>query len=157
MALSEPSKSLAPITANQIQRGDYVLVTGFPCKIVDVRFAKTGKHGGRKAAIVGIDLVTKRKHVWCGPGTAHLTSFVPERAEYVAVDADEKDACAFYLDEHNEMRRVAIASVTAKKLRNTLQHTDAVLKLKVLRVPLKGSGSNVSTLEVVEGLQAEDK
>lgn len=51
-----------PILANSLRKGDVVLLqAGHPCKVVELEKSKTGKHGGMKVHLVGIDIFTDKK------------------------------------------------------------------------------------------------
>lgn len=43
------------IPANQVKKGDVVLIKGRPCKIVEVHVSKNGKHGSAKTLLQGMD------------------------------------------------------------------------------------------------------
>lgn len=47
--------------ANNIKKGDYIMLKGKPCKVVDYSKAKPGKHGAAKIMFVGIDIFTDKK------------------------------------------------------------------------------------------------
>lgn len=44
-------------------RGDYIILKGKPCEIVDVAVCKTGKHGSAKYTFTGIDIFTDCKYM----------------------------------------------------------------------------------------------
>jgi len=49
--------------ANDLRIGTVVLLReAFPCKVVDLAKAKTGKHGSAKIRVVGTDVLTGRKY-----------------------------------------------------------------------------------------------
>jgi len=51
-----------PLNANSLRKGDVVLLQGgHPCKIVELEKSKTGKHGGMKVHLVGMDIFTDKK------------------------------------------------------------------------------------------------
>jgi hypothetical protein len=178
MALSEPSKSckvvveVSILLSGDVTKGDYVLLEGFPCKIVAARFSKTGKHGHLKAHLTGIDIMTGKKYTWAGPGDASLKRFKPDRREYILVDAEEPlksddsstksnaRAEVSYLDEDNGMQSITVdrklASRLAKILRGAAE--DVTVKLKVVRAPCQNfdgahkSQEDPATIEAVEAV-----
>jgi translation elongation factor P/translation initiation factor 5A len=159
MAHSEPSKSsvvsvgVNPVGAGQLKRGQHVLVDGFPCRIVQIDFAKPGKHGSRKAMLTGIDIMTKRKHEWRGPADANLWTFEPDRREYTFIDAtafeQKGDAFVEYLDEYNQAQRISVNTDLAKTIP---QNSTAI---KVLRAPtLKFAGKTLTDPITIESLES---
>ena len=66
--LCDASSYLQPIPAVSIGKGDFILLDGKTCKIVDFSHAKTGKHGHIKASLVGMDLIGKTKHAHLSAG-----------------------------------------------------------------------------------------
>ena len=45
-----------PIQLKNLKKGDYAMICGFPCKVVEYSTAKPGKHGSAKASVVGIEV-----------------------------------------------------------------------------------------------------
>jgi len=59
--LDDIEVSFAP--ANNLRIGSIVLLReAFPCKVVDLAKAKTGKHGSAKIRVVGVDVLSGRKY-----------------------------------------------------------------------------------------------
>jgi translation elongation factor P/translation initiation factor 5A len=51
-----------PVQANTLRLGDVILLQGgHPCKIVEMKESKTGKHGGMKIHFIGLDIFTLKK------------------------------------------------------------------------------------------------
>ena len=50
-----------PEQANQIRKGDHIMIKGNPCKVIDVSTFKNGKHGHAKCHFVGKDLFSDKK------------------------------------------------------------------------------------------------
>jgi len=52
------------IVANDLRKGGFVLLRKekHPCKVMEMRKAKTGKHGGAKIRVVGIDILSGKKY-----------------------------------------------------------------------------------------------
>eukprot|EP01088_Endostelium_zonatum_P009642 TRINITY_DN22924_c0_g1_i1.p1 TRINITY_DN22924_c0_g1~~TRINITY_DN22924_c0_g1_i1.p1 ORF type:complete len:225 (-),score=60.28 TRINITY_DN22924_c0_g1_i1:98-772(-) len=60
---SDKEDDVAFIAANDLRKGGYVLMNNsFPCKVVEMKKAKTGKHGGCKIRVIGLDVLTTKKH-----------------------------------------------------------------------------------------------
>jgi translation elongation factor P/translation initiation factor 5A len=75
-----------PIQASLCRKGVFVLMSGNPCKVAELKISKTGKHGSSKAAMYGYDLITNRKYQETVPGHATLMEYVPKKFEYEVVD-----------------------------------------------------------------------
>jgi translation initiation factor 5A len=50
-----------PKKASSIKKGDYIVIRGRPCKVIEVRVSKTGKHGHAKYCISFVDSVTEMR------------------------------------------------------------------------------------------------
>ena len=64
----EGEKRFAQI--GQLKEGNYVLIDGVPCKIVEVEKSKPGKHGAAKARITGIGVFSSQKKTLMKPTSA---------------------------------------------------------------------------------------
>jgi translation initiation factor 5A len=67
-----------PVEVGSLKIGQYVLIDGEPCKIVEFEKSKPGKHGSAKARIVGISAFTGQKK--------NLISPVDGKAEVPLID-----------------------------------------------------------------------
>lgn len=56
------------ITANNVQKGSFIILEGAACKVVDVEISKPGKHGHSKVRISAIGLVDDKKRIVVMPG-----------------------------------------------------------------------------------------
>jgi translation initiation factor 5A len=79
-----------PTTAGDIKKNAYMVFNGRPCKVVDISFAKTGKHGHAKASITGVDIFNGRKYEDSVPSSHGVEAPIIKRTEWqaIAVDAD---------------------------------------------------------------------
>ncbi len=50
-----------PVEVGSLKTGQYLIIDGEPCKIVEYEKSKPGKHGAAKARIVGISAFTGQK------------------------------------------------------------------------------------------------
>eukprot|EP01114_Cavostelium_apophysatum_P014046 TRINITY_DN3539_c0_g1_i1.p1 TRINITY_DN3539_c0_g1~~TRINITY_DN3539_c0_g1_i1.p1 ORF type:complete len:886 (+),score=216.32 TRINITY_DN3539_c0_g1_i1:162-2819(+) len=99
-AASQTAKSSTDTTAKEssaLQRGEYVVINGSPCKIIDMATSKTGKHGHSKVHFVAVDIFTGKKVEDIAPSTHSME--VPEivRTEYTLLDISD-DGFASLLD-----------------------------------------------------------
>ena len=67
-----------PVDVGSLKVGQYVIIDGEPCRIVDFEKSKPGKHGAAKARITGISAFTGQKK--------NLISPVDGRAEVPMID-----------------------------------------------------------------------
>merc|ERR1740138_1357398 len=71
-----------PRQAGDIKKGDYAMLMGEPCKIMEVFISKTGKHGRAKAAFIGIQIFTAKKYEFACASHMNLEVPVVQRTEY---------------------------------------------------------------------------
>ena len=74
--------SITPIECSQIKKGHHIIIHSRPTKVVDMSISKTGKHGHMKVNVTGIDILTKKKLDFMGPGHMTIMEFSPIRKEY---------------------------------------------------------------------------
>lgn len=67
-----------PVDVGSLKIGQYVIIDGEPCRIVEFEKSKPGKHGSAKARIVGISAFTGQKKSLIAP--------VDARAEAPMID-----------------------------------------------------------------------
>jgi len=87
-ASSGASKTF-PMQCSALRKGGYVVLKGFPCKVVDMSTSKTGKHGHAKVHLVGVDIFTGKKYEDLSPSTHNMD--VPEvtRVDYQLCDVTD--------------------------------------------------------------------
>jgi len=87
-ASSGASKTF-PAQCSSLRKGGYVVLKGFPCKVVDMSTSKTGKHGHAKVHLVGVDIFTGKKYEDLSPSTHNMD--VPEvtRVDYQLCDVTD--------------------------------------------------------------------
>jgi translation initiation factor 5A len=78
-----------PIQANQIKKGSLAVLKDRPCKIINVAFSKTGKHGHAKCHFHGADVFTDKKYEDICPSTHMMSQPVLDRTEYDLVNIDD--------------------------------------------------------------------
>ena len=74
--------STFPVEAHHVKKGGMVMLKDRPCKVVEVKTSKTGKHGHAKCNITGLDVITGKKYNEVHPGHITLVSFEQKRTEY---------------------------------------------------------------------------
>lgn len=56
------------IAANNVQKGNFIVLEGAACKVVDVEISKPGKHGHSKVRISAVGLIDDKKRIVVMPG-----------------------------------------------------------------------------------------
>ena len=59
--------------------GRYVMIDGEPCKIVSMQTSKPGKHGARKANVVGVGIMDNQKRTFVKPVDSKMEAPIIER------------------------------------------------------------------------------
>src|SRR3989338_8535651 len=52
----------------QLQKGNYVILEGVACRVVDTQTSRPGKHGHAKVRLTGVGLIDDKKRVVVMPG-----------------------------------------------------------------------------------------
>jgi len=103
------AEDFAPQKCSSLRKNGFVLLGSgdpkeqHPCKIVDMSTSKTGKHGGAKVHLVGIDIFTEKKYEQIAGSTDNVNVPVISRSDYQLVDIDEDDTIQV-LDSNGDMR-----------------------------------------------------
>lgn len=105
-----------PIEAHHVKKGTNVMLKGRPCKAVDVKTSKTGKHGHAKCNITGIDVLTSKKYNEVHPGHIVLATFDVDKIEYEVSDIDEKEMCLKVMDEAGEEETIDYTNETMESV-----------------------------------------
>lgn len=80
-----------PMQASALRVGGYVVLRGFPCRIIDMTTSKTGKHGGAKIHIFAVDLFSNRKYEEHFMSTDNVDVPIVAKNEYQLVEIDDED------------------------------------------------------------------
>merc|ERR1712194_746224 len=93
MGLTNPTK------AHHVKKGSCAMLKGHPCKVVEVKISKTGKHGHAKCNITGVDVLYGRKYNEVYPGHIIMSKFEPKKTEYDVSLIDVEDETVTCMDE----------------------------------------------------------
>uniref|UniRef100_A0A146KM40 Eukaryotic translation initiation factor 5A n=1 Tax=Lygus hesperus TaxID=30085 RepID=A0A146KM40_LYGHE len=93
-----------PMQAGSCKKGSFVVLKGRPCKVVEVKTSKTGKHGHAKANITGVCVLSQQKCVEVHPTSHNITEFKLEKTEYLVCDVDQNESKINVLDDSNNMK-----------------------------------------------------
>ncbi|KAN0000303.1 hypothetical protein ACTFIZ_000745 [Dictyostelium cf. discoideum] len=91
-----------PIQCSALRKNGFVVIKGFPCKIVDMSTSKTGKHGHAKVNITAIDIFTGKKYEEICPSTHNIDVPNVSRKEYTVMDV--QDGYLSLLDAAGEVK-----------------------------------------------------
>lgn len=84
---------------NDVRKGDIILFDSkYPCKIISISISKTGKHGHAKAAMVGIDIFTGKKHEGVFPTSHSVEEVVVNVEKYSLLNITDDDYLSLLLD-----------------------------------------------------------
>eukprot|EP00767_Chilomastix_cuspidata_P001203 gnl/Chilomastix_cuspidata/138.p1 GENE.gnl/Chilomastix_cuspidata/138~~gnl/Chilomastix_cuspidata/138.p1 ORF type:complete len:169 (-),score=31.05 gnl/Chilomastix_cuspidata/138:31-537(-) len=90
--LADAGASLTyPAPTAKCKKGCYIMLKGFPCKIVEKSISKTGKHGHAKAHVVGIELFSGKKYEDIIPASHNCTVPVVKNDTYDVLHVDDGD------------------------------------------------------------------
>ena len=98
------SSNTYPISCGEVKKGFYIVLKDRPCKVVDFKHFKVGKHGSAKTNITGIDIFNGKKYEQLSPAS-HIVQ-VPEikRTPYTLIDIDS-DGYATLMDKQGNSRQ----------------------------------------------------
>jgi len=88
-AVSSGASLTFPVQCSSLRKGGFVVVKGFPCKVVDMSTSKTGKHGHAKVHLVAIDIFTAKKYEEICPSTHNMDVPNVKRTDYSLMDIDD--------------------------------------------------------------------
>lgn len=77
-------------TANNVQKGSFIVLDNVACKVADVEISKPGKHGHSKVRISAIGLVDNKKRIVVMPGHDNVEVPIIEKrnAQVLSVHGD---------------------------------------------------------------------
>ncbi len=64
--------SARPADLGDIKEGNFVVIDGEPCRVVEVEKSKPGKHGSAKVRLVAIGFFTGSKKSYMGPSSSKI-------------------------------------------------------------------------------------
>merc|ERR1711998_51448 len=90
-----------PSEAGAVKKGGFLLVKGFPCKVVDIKTSKTGKHGHAKCVFTALDIFTNKKLEMMSPSTHGVQVPVVKRKTWQCIDIDDEGYASLMDDDSN--------------------------------------------------------
>ncbi|PNW86833.1 hypothetical protein CHLRE_02g097400v5 [Chlamydomonas reinhardtii] len=92
-----------PQQAGTVRKNGYLVISGHPCKVVDVSTSKTGKHGHAKCNFVAIDIFTGKKYEEMTPSSHNVDVPNISRKEYTVIDITDEGIVSM-MDESGNTR-----------------------------------------------------
>ena len=79
------------IAANNVQKGNFIIMDGAACRVVDVEISKPGKHGHSKVRVSAVGLVDDKKRIVVMPGHDNVeVPMIEKRNAQVLSVSDDK-------------------------------------------------------------------
>lgn len=104
------------VKASGIKKGDYMIIKGNPCKCVSTSTSKTGKHGGAKCHIVGLDIFTNKKHECIVGSTCDVDAPIVQKRDLMVTNYDETDKQMSGLNDNSEEETFKVTNEDTLKL-----------------------------------------
>src|SRR3989338_215332 len=78
------------VSANNVQKGSFIILDGAACKVVDVEISKPGKHGHSKVRVSAVGLTDDKKRVVVMPGHDNVEVPIIEKrnAQVLSIHGD---------------------------------------------------------------------
>src|SRR5436853_5095969 len=100
-----------PVYVGELKIGQYVIIDGEPCRIVDFEKSKPGKHGSAKARITAISAFTGQKKTLLSPvdGRTEVPMIDKRTAQIISISGNNvqmMDMENYATFERSEERRV---------------------------------------------------
>lgn len=80
------------VTANNVQKGNFIILDGAACRVVDVEISKPGKHGHSKVRISAVGLVDEKKRIVVMPGHDNIEVPIIEKRTAQVLSVHEEVA-----------------------------------------------------------------
>ena len=68
-----------PVSIGTLKKGNYIVIEGVACKVVDIQVSRPGKHGHAKIRMTGVGLVDDKKRVIVAPGHDNVDTPIVEK------------------------------------------------------------------------------
>lgn len=82
------ASDVIPCEAGAIKKGGYMMIKGFPCKVLSVSVSKTGKHGHAKCNFIATDIFTGKKYEDMIPSTHGTTVPIVTKSDWEIIDIE---------------------------------------------------------------------
>jgi len=82
-----------PAQPSSIKKGGHIVINDKACKVINISFCKTGKHGAGKYHFVGLNIFTHKKCESLCPSDHKIMVPIITRQEYQLLDVGDDDYC----------------------------------------------------------------
>jgi len=152
---SESKVPLQPIEGSQIKKGKFIMLKGKPCKVMDVKTSKTGKHGHMKVNITGIDVLTSKKYNDVQPGHATFTEFKMDKQELQLLDINDENTVELMDGKgHQVLVTGDPESEVFKKMKEEFAAGKSLM-VGVVRAPVEISKDKFKDDEIIESFKED--
>lgn len=130
-----------PQQAGTVRKNGYLVISGRPCKVVDVSTSKTGKHGHAKCNFTAIDIFTGKKYEEMTPSSHNVDVPNISRKEYTVIDITDEGIVSMMDESGNTRDDMFLPKGTdeAEKLAEMMQqHWEAQKEMAVTVVKAMG-------------------
>jgi len=81
-----------PVSIGTLNKGNYIVIEGVACKVVDTQVSRPGKHGHAKVRLTGVGLLDNKKRVLVAPGHDHVDVPIVEKknAQVLSISTRQK-------------------------------------------------------------------
>lgn len=145
-----------PMQAGNCKKNSFVMLKGRPCKVVEVKTSKTGKHGHAKANITGTCVLTGQKCNEVHPSSHNITEFKIEKIEYLVCDVDTDENKINVLDEFNNMKFFIYkddSSVALDLAKAIAADAEKSFTVTIVRAPVEVSADTYVDEELIESFR----
>jgi translation initiation factor 5A len=154
-----------PAQASNIKKGSFMILKNRPCKVIEVKTSKTGKHGHAKCNITGTCVLTGNKCNEVHPASHNVTEFKLDKAEFMVMSAelvDPMNNTSLYdisvLDEDNnelKFRNKPESSDCKGKdaAEAIIANSDKSYTITVIRAPVQISENEFFDEELIESFR----
>jgi len=120
-----------PSEAGAVKKGGHLLIKGFPCKVVDIKTSKTGKHGHAKCVFTALDIFTGKKYESMSPSTHTVEIPVVKRVSYECIDIDDEGFASLMDEDSNSKEDLKMPESLMEEAKAILEE-DGVALVDVL-------------------------
>jgi translation initiation factor 5A len=92
-----------PMNAGKIKNGCFIIMKTRPAKVIDFSTSKTGKHGGAKIHVIGIDIFNDHRYEEIVSTADNVMVPYVTRKEYQLIDITD-DAYCVIMDDNGIVR-----------------------------------------------------
>jgi len=155
-----------PHEAHHVKKGEYMMLKDCPCKIIQVKTAKTGKHGHAKCNITGKDVRDGKKKHELQPGHIVMRQFDYKRVDIEVTNVNKDEGTITFLNEKYEEEMVDVDFPEDRKhilneflkayKENESSGGDKIYQVTVISVPVGKPGVEELDTKVVGWKELKD-